>query len=157
MEMLRTAAAARRLGIHPATLRHWADTGRIPVAWVGRERRFSTADVQALMRIPDRATDPGPSAGPGAERREALYTRVSGSTGQESSLAAQEAELRATTGPVIAIYKDRASGLREDRRGLTRLLADAERGRFTVVMVTHEDRLARFGTGWLERLLATCG
>jgi putative resolvase len=27
-------------------------------------------------------------------------------------------------------------------------------GQVTVVRVTHEDRLARFGTGWLRRLLA---
>ncbi|NNM97219.1 MAG: helix-turn-helix domain-containing protein, partial [Candidatus Dormibacteraeota bacterium] len=39
-EMLRLGPAARRLGIHPLTLRRWADTGRIDVVWVGRERRF---------------------------------------------------------------------------------------------------------------------
>jgi predicted site-specific integrase-resolvase len=47
-------------------------------------------------------------------RREALYVRVSGTRGQESSLAAQEAELRTSAcGAVIAVFKDRASGLRE--------------------------------------------
>ena len=84
--------------------------------------------------------------------------RVSGTTGQESSLDAQEAELRATaTGTVARVFRDRASGLREDRPGLERLLAAVAEGRVTVVRVTHEDRLARFGAGWLRRLLAIHG
>jgi len=91
-------------------------------------------------------------------RREALYVRVSGSTGQESSLAAQEQELRDTAaGEVAAVFKDRASGLRENRPGLLRLLHAARSGEFTVVRVTHEDRLARFGTAWLIDLLARDG
>jgi predicted site-specific integrase-resolvase len=52
------------------------------------------------------------------------------------------------------VFRDRASGLREDRPGLEKLLAAAADGQVTVVRVTHEDRLARFGAGWLRRLLA---
>jgi excisionase family DNA binding protein len=40
VELLRLPKAARRLGVHPMTLRQWAIDGKIPVAWVGRERRF---------------------------------------------------------------------------------------------------------------------
>ncbi|MEU5725916.1 helix-turn-helix domain-containing protein [Micromonospora sp. NPDC047738] len=47
MELLRLAKAAKRLGVHPVTLRLWADSGKIPVTWVGRERRFSSIDVEA--------------------------------------------------------------------------------------------------------------
>lgn len=97
--------AAKRLGIHPGTLRLRADGGKIPVTWVGRERRFSSGDVEAMKRGGD-----GRSAD--RERLEGLYVRVSGTTGQESSLAAQEAELRATaTGTVVRVFRDRASGL----------------------------------------------
>ena len=91
--------------------------------------------------------------GEGTERQrlECLYVRVSGTTGQESSLDAQEAELRATaTGTVARVFRDRASGLREDRPGLEKLLAAAADGQVTVVRVTHEDRLARFGAGCLS-------
>jgi excisionase family DNA binding protein len=149
MELLRLAVAARRVGIHPDTLRVWADAGRVPVVWVGRERRFPSTGLDALV-----------VGGRGGEtaRREALYVRVSGATGQESSLAAQEAELRATAaGEVVAVFKDRASGLREERPGLRRLLTAAREGRFTHVRVTHEDRLARFGTRWLTGLLQADG
>lgn len=66
----------------------------------------------------------------------------------------QEAELRetATSGSVL-VFKDSASGLRERRPGLDRLLTAARAGDITVVRVTHEDRLARFGLRWLVALL----
>ncbi|MHB1639158.1 MAG: recombinase family protein [Candidatus Dormibacteria bacterium] len=83
------------------------------------------------------------------------YARVSGTTGQESSSAAQAAELRARFGTgLVAVHQGKGSGLRESRRGLERVLKDAEEGRFEVLAVTHADRLARFGTTWLERLLS---
>jgi predicted site-specific integrase-resolvase len=47
--------------------------------------------------------------------------------------------------------------LRADRPGLGKLLSAAADGQVTVVRVTHEDRLARFGAGWLRRLLAVHG
>jgi putative resolvase len=147
-ELLRLSKAARRLGIHPVTLRIWADTGKIDVTWVGRERRFDETDVEAMKITP------------GGERLrlEGLYARVSGATGQESSLAAQEAELRSTSaGEIAAVFRDRASGLREDRPGLAKLLTAVADGSVTVVRVTHEDRLARFGVGWLRQLLAVHG
>ncbi|MFI9158523.1 IS607 family transposase [Kitasatospora aureofaciens] len=149
MELLRLSKAAKRLGVHPVTLRLWADSGKIPVTWVGRGRRFSSVDVEA-MKV---------TAGGGDRARlEGLYVRVSGSTGQESSLEAQETELRATaTGEVVRVFKDRSSGLREDRPGLNKLFQAVADGSVTVVRVTHEDRLARFGVGWLKRLFAVHG
>lgn len=77
MELLRLAVAVRRVGVHPGTLRLWANEGKVPVVWVGRERCFS---IEALGALTGSAAS--------AERREALYVRVSGTSGQESSLAA---------------------------------------------------------------------
>jgi putative resolvase len=146
--LLRLAVAAKRLGVHPTTLRLWADQGQIPVQWVGRERRFEDAALDAFLGV----------SAPQPRRVEAVYVRVSGTSGQDISLAAQEQELRATSsGGVELVYRDRASGLREHRPGLDRLLADAGRGRFTVVRVTHADRLARFGVVWIVALLARDG
>lgn len=150
VDLLRLGQAAQYLGVHPITLRKWANQGRIPCERVGGhpsgpERRFHRADLDRFMgkQTPGRT-----------QRREALYVRVSGSTGQESSLEAQERELRgSSTGLVIAVYKDRVSGLREQRRGLDKLLADVHAGRVDVVRVTHQDRLARFGVGWVRQLL----
>lgn len=142
--------AAKRLGVHPMTLRQWAIDGRIPFSWVGRERRFSSVDVENMKRGSESATS--------RPRREVLYVRVSGSLGQESSLAAQEEEPRVTsTGEVVKVVKDRDSGLRENRPGLNRVLAIASDGTVSVVRVTHEDRLARFGVGWLKHLFSVYG
>ncbi|HEX3388418.1 MAG TPA: IS607 family transposase [Streptosporangiaceae bacterium] len=149
MELLRASRAAKRLGINPLTLRRWSDDGKIPVTWVGNERRFSTIDLDAFMGRPGQQD---------GERREGLYVRVSGVTGQETSIAAQEAELRATAaGTVVKVFRDRASGLRVDRPGLEKMLAAVACGQVNVVRVTHEDRLARFGAGWLRQLLAVHG
>jgi predicted site-specific integrase-resolvase len=119
------------------------------VVWVGRERRFDTTDLDGFLGVEVAQRS----------RREALYVRVSGTSGQESSLVAQETELRATAaGEVVRMFKDRASGLRENRPGLSRLVVvAAANGEFTVVRVTHEDRLGRFGVAWLGALLARDG
>ncbi|MDT0470340.1 recombinase family protein, partial [Streptomyces gibsoniae] len=87
-----------------------ASDGKIPFTWVGRERRFSSVDVENMKRGSDCSTF--------RPRLELLYVRVSGSSGQESSLEAQEAELRATsTGEVVKVVRDRGSGLKENRPG----------------------------------------
>jgi excisionase family DNA binding protein len=49
MELLRLSVAARRVGLHPDTLRTWADTGKIDVVWVGRERRFPSGALELLV------------------------------------------------------------------------------------------------------------
>ncbi|MDX3226011.1 recombinase family protein, partial [Streptomyces sp. ME19-01-6] len=126
MELLRMSKAAKRLGIHPMTLRQWAIDGKIPFTWVGRERRFSSLDVENMKRGSDSASS--------RPRLELLYVRVSGSSGQESSLEAQEAELRTTsTGEIVKVVRDRGSGLKENRPGLNRVLAMVSDGSVTVV------------------------
>lgn len=84
--------------------------------------------------------------------------RVSGSTGQETSLEAREAGLRATAcGDRVVVVRERGCGLLEDRPGLSRVLRLVAEGCVSVVRVTHEDRLARFGIGWLRQLFAVYG
>ncbi|MFX1295134.1 MAG: recombinase family protein [Promethearchaeota archaeon] len=41
----------------------------------------------------------------------------------------------------VCIYKDVASGLKEKRSGLKRLIRDAFARKFTTVFITHDDRL----------------
>lgn len=140
--------AADYVGVHPQTLRAWADSGRVPPNRLDRERRYHRSDLDAL-------TGNTPAV---PERREALYLRVSGHTGQETSLKVQEAELRGTpTCPITLVARDRASGLNEKRPGLHRVPIAAGRGEYTVLRVTHEDRLARFGGSWIRLQLAQHG
>lgn len=147
---MRVGAAARYVGVHPQTLRRWQAEGRIAAERVNArgDRRFRRSELDRLKG------KPGP-----ADERVGLYVRVSGSTGQESSLAAQEAQLRALCGAAasVRVFKDRASGLNERRAGLRGLLRAASRGELSVVRVTHRDRLTRFGFGHIEQLLGAYG
>jgi hypothetical protein len=52
--------------------------GKIPFTWVGRERRFSSVDVEDMKRGSDCSTS--------LPRLELLYVRVFGSSGQEFCL-----------------------------------------------------------------------
>ena len=146
-KLLRNQEAAEYLGVNPETLRRYAKAGRIKYYTLGRERKFSTTDLDNLIGRKRSEKQ--------RERVEALYVRVSGSTGQETSIAAQKKLLsESATGVVFRTYSDKGSGLSTKRRGFNRMLADAKEGKFTVVRITHPDRLTRFGYEYVEQLLA---
>jgi putative resolvase len=72
---------------------------------------FDRADLDAYLGRPVSADDPG-----GRERVEALYCRVSGSTGRESLLANRQGMLRESlSATVFRVYRGRGSGLRESQ------------------------------------------
>jgi predicted site-specific integrase-resolvase len=135
----------------PSGVRAASRAGRLPhTVSAGGQRIFDRAELDTYMGKK--------TPGEPLERVEALYVRVSGSTGQEASLVNQEQTLRDTShGSIYRVYKDTASGLRENRSGLTRLLDDAADKRFTVVRVVWKDRLARFGVSYIERYLKQLG
>jgi excisionase family DNA binding protein len=147
---LSVSQAAALLGVHAATLRRWEAGGRIRSTRINSrgDRRFAMEDLQAL------AGDNTPRE---AGVRAAAYVRVSGRGDQLTSLTAQEEELRNAAArswvEIVRVFSDVGSGLSERRRGLAGLLRAARAGEFTRVLVTHEDRLARFGVHWLRELL----
>ena len=151
------AQAARMLGLHPQTLRRFTNKGRIACSFLetgGRhDRRYSQAEIDRFAKEIYRE--------PPTARRAILYLRVSGSTGQETSLATQEAELRAACVQdgveVSAVYEDRASGLNERRVGLLKVFKALSTKEAEEVRVTHADRLARFGVDWLRTLIEAYG
>jgi len=53
---MRLAEAAEMLGVHPETLRRWADEGKVPyVRTPGGERRFASEDIEAVMVVEETA------------------------------------------------------------------------------------------------------
>nr|WP_083849831.1 recombinase family protein [Rhodococcus sp. JVH1] len=93
-----------------------------------------------------------------ADRADALYCRVSGSTGQESSLANQEKMLReSATGTVYRVYRDRGSGLRETRPGLNRMLDDAARVTSRCCEWCGGIGWRGLPVAWIERYLSVVG
>ncbi len=90
--------------------------------------------------------DPAASAGP---VRVATYTRIStDEERQPNSLEAQRVRLESFVSSQPAwgierLYKEQFTGTVVDRPELTRMLRDAKRGRFDVLLVYRVDRLAR--------------
>jgi len=48
--LLATKQAAERLGVHPATIRRWAASGRVRYERIGRERAIPAEEVARLLR-----------------------------------------------------------------------------------------------------------
>jgi excisionase family DNA binding protein len=44
---LTTRDVARRLGVHPQTVRRWIASGRLPATRIGKDYRISRADLDA--------------------------------------------------------------------------------------------------------------
>ena len=86
-------------------------------------------------------------------KRAALYLRVST---VEQNLETQLLDLRQMAAQhgfeIVEEYTDRISGVKAKRPGLDRLMADARRGRFDVVLVWASDRIARSVKHFLEVL-----
>lgn len=91
-----------------------------------------------------------------------MYARVSSyDQEQHGDLERQLEPLRKYTQKrgyrVIEEIKDRASGLKEDRKGIKRIFDLAGKGLINKVIVTYPDRLARFGLKYIERYFNHCG
>lgn len=71
--------ASERLDVHPATLRQWADRGRLrSFRTPGGHRRFSAEDVEALLSALPAELDLLLSAALGRARREVIGGRLAG-------------------------------------------------------------------------------
>jgi putative resolvase len=145
--LVRVGVAARYLGLHPMTVRRWIDAGKIHAVQIGREARIPMTEIERLLGEQPSGTV-------------VLYGRVSGH-GQKDDLARQIEVLRrwATQerpGRDIAVISDIGSGLNARRKGLQRLLQQAQERRIVEVVVTYRDRLSRFGVDYLEALFLTC-
>ena len=133
-----TRGAVRELGLHPNTLRKYADTGIIPTIRTPSGRRMY--DVGAYLGKQQ-----------GAHR--VCYCRVS-SGKQRDDLERQVANMRKSY-PEAEIVKDIASGLNWKRKGFRIILGRLLRGEQLEIVVAHRDRLARFGFGLIEFLVET--
>jgi putative resolvase len=128
--------AAEKLGLHPNTLRKYADNGTIPTIRNAAGQRLY--DVNAYLR----------------ERVVAAtvcYCRVS-SAKQRDDLDRQVERMQAKF-PEAEIVKDIGSGLNFKRKGLLSLLGRLMRGDKLKVCVVHRDRLARFSIDLIRFLI----
>lgn len=129
MKLVTSREAAKQLGVHPNTLRRWANSGQI-----------KAVKTQAGQRLYDVESFVGNQLEIGVG---IIYARVS-SRKQEDDLQRQIKFLQRKY-PKHELVTDIGSGLNFKRKGLISILERASRGEVKEVVVAHRDRLARFG------------
>jgi predicted site-specific integrase-resolvase len=154
MELLTISKAAKKLGVHPNSLRNWEKRGLIkPVRLPGGQRRYSMDELNRLLQS-GQLTD--------GQESVVLYARVStkkqadaGNLDRQIERLRQYARENGFT--VRAEFTDIASGLNQKRRGLANVLKLAEQGEYKKLIIEYPDRLARFGYEYIKRHLRYCG
>ena len=138
--------AAKALGVSITTLRRWEASGRlVPEHTAGGHRRYDLAKLRPEMFRAEEDTG----------RRTVAYARVS-SHDQKEDLERQKQVLElycAQQGWTFELISDLGSGMNYHKKGLKRLLdaiIDRKVGR---LVITHKDRLLRFGA---ELVFAIC-
>jgi len=146
--MLRSGEVAKRLGLHPLTVRRWVKEGKIVAVQIGREARIPITEVERLL---------------GEQRAGTiiLYGRVRGHD-QKEDLQRQVQQLEqwalvARTGQKTLTLTDIGSGLNTERKSFQKLLALVQDYQVAEVVVTCADRLTRFGLSYLRILFSGYG
>ncbi|WML90583.1 IS607 family transposase [Thiothrix lacustris] len=129
--------ASKLLGVSVPTLRRWEAEGRlIPEHTSGNHRRY---DMLKLKPELFRATEDS--------RKTLAYARVS-SHDQKDDLERQKQVLElycAQQGWTFELISDLGSGINYYKKGLKRLLNDILAGNVGRLVITHKERLLRFG------------
>jgi len=129
---------AQALGVSVTTLRRWEANGRLVAEHTaGGHRRYDLAKLKPeLFHAADEAS-----------RRTIAYARVS-SHDQKEDLERQKQVLElycARQGWTFEVIADLGSGMNYYKKGLKRLLSDIIDDRIGRLVLTHKDRLLRFG------------
>ncbi|VVM08545.1 hypothetical protein MAMC_02262 [Methylacidimicrobium cyclopophantes] len=139
--------AAEALGVSAQTLRRWEREGRLfpDERTAGGRRRYDLVRLRPGMF----------RAGDEAKRRTIAYARVS-SHDQKDDLERQKQVLElycARQGWTFEVIADLGSGMNYHKKGLKRLLDAIIDGQVGRLVLTHKDRLLRFGA---ELVFAIC-
>jgi predicted site-specific integrase-resolvase len=127
--------AVELTGLHPNTLRKYADNGTIEAKRVGRQRLYSVVSLKHLS----------------SKSSVVCYTRVS-SAKQKDDLSRQVVYMREKF-PRAEIIQDVGSGLNFKRTGFRSILERCLSGDTITLIVAHRDRLCRFGFEIVEYLI----
>lgn len=134
MPLLSSKKTADLLGVHPNTLRSWANSGKI---------RYERTPSGQRRYDPSSVLSSGNPKREGQQSACICYCRVS-SAKQKDDLNRQIGKMRQAF-PDYEIVKDIGSGLNFKREGLLSILERAMSGTVKEVVVAHRDRLCRFG------------
>jgi excisionase family DNA binding protein len=137
-KLLTVAEAAELLGVSGNTLRRWEREGKLvpDERTAGNQRRYRLSSVRPeMVRNDDR------------KRSTVAYARVS-SHDQKDDLVRQKKMLEmfcSANGWQFEVISDLGSGMNYRKKGLKKLLELILKGQVGRLVVTHKDRLLRFG------------
>jgi len=141
------AEAAKEFGVCQATLRRWEAKGKLEVEYTrGGFRRYDLDKLKGLGRY--RHGIPG-------NRKTIAYARVPTST-QKGDLTRQVELLEsycAAHGWTFEVLQDLGSGMNYNKKGLQTLIKQICQGDVERLVLTHKDRLLRFGA---ELIFSLC-
>ena len=126
-----TKEACKKLGVHPNTLRRWEKEGKVKAIRTPGNTRLYEIDILEEN-----------------QGCKIIYSRVS-SHGQEEDLQNQIKYLRERY-PNHELIQDIGSGLNFKRKGFITLLERILSKDIQEVVITHRDRLCRFGFELIE-------
>jgi putative resolvase len=142
---VRIGRAAKELGVSQETLRRWEAAGKIEVERTPNgHRRYDLTKLYGLVPCP-----------PAASRPTIAYVRVC-SHDQKDDLVRQVSLLEsycAANGWSYEVIQDLGSGLNYQKKGLQQLIKRIGSGEVGRLVLTHKDRLLRFGS---ELVFALC-
>jgi len=145
-EYIRPEDACRILKITNRTLYNWDSKGLLKsVKTKGGHRRYMRTDV---LEKADKEEYSNP-------RRNICYCRVS-TRGQKEDLERQIEFFRCKY-PNHEIISDYGSGINFKRKGFNSILNSSIKGNINEIVVTHRDRLCRFGFDLIERIITQGG
>ena len=129
--------AGKVLGVSPSTLRRWEREGRLipDERTEGNQRRYLLSSIRPNLRKD------------GGEKKTIAYARVS-SHDQKKDLERQKQTLElfcASNGWNFELVSDLGSGMNYYKKGLKKLLKEIIEGDIERLVLTHKDKLLRFG------------
>jgi len=139
--LLRPEEASRILNITQQSLINWTNDGKIEcVRTKGGHRRFLLSTLVPFSKCSFEKP-----------KRNICYCRVS-TASQKEDLERQVTYFR-NKYPNYEIIKDIGSGINFKRKGFNSILDSAIKGDIGEIVVTHQDRLCRFGFEFVERII----
>lgn len=133
---LRKAVSAT--GLHPNTLRKYADNGTIPHYRTPSGDRM--LDVSRLVRV-----------------KSCIVGYACVSTYKQKQDLERQALAISSKYPAAEMVNDTGSGLNFKRKGLLAIVERAIEGERITLIITHRDRLARFGFDLIEKIIQRSG
>jgi predicted site-specific integrase-resolvase len=145
-KLLNIAQASKLLGVADSTMRRWEREGKLipDERTAGNQRRYKLSSLRPEM-----------GRGVDYDRKTIAYSRVS-SYDQKADLEHQKQFLEmfcASNGWKFEIISDLGSGMNYHKKGLKRLLEEILDNEVGRLVITHKDRLLRFGA---ELIFAIC-